>query len=248
VTEERLEKAARGLEVSRQLRQKFDHYYDTVREGRPLGAIDKVASIISLCGGYPHGKILEIGCGEGSVLARMAAVGFGEALYGLEISRSGVEAVARRGIGPLVECRVYDGYDIPYPDRSFDLAILTHVVEHLEYPRKLLREAARVAGYVFVHVPLQDNFWLPQDYGQKKGGQINVYSQKTIRHLLQSCDLEIVAQEVSNYSRALHVRWAGQTTGPLLYWLKRGMLKLMPPVAKRLFTYNSALLCRSGDS
>ena len=242
---EELERLAARFEVSERLKCKYDHYYDGQREGRRLVAIEKVAAIVSLCMGYPHGRILEIGCGEGSVLARMAEICFGEALYGLDISRSGIEVVARRGIGSLVECKVYDGYNVPYSDVDFDLAILTHVVEFLEYPRRLIREAARVAKYVFVQVPLQDTLRLPMDYRENKSRQINVYSEKTIRHLLQTCELEILFQKVSNYSMPFHVYLAGRTKGVLFYWVKQGLFKLMPPVAKRCFTYNSSLVCRS---
>jgi SAM-dependent methyltransferase len=244
VTQDQPENTTKGLEVSEPLKRHYDRLYDGPREGRRLGAIERVATIVSRCSGYPHGKILELGCGEGSVLARMAEVGFGQALYGLDISRSGIEAVARRGIGRLVECKVYDGYNIPYPDAEFDLAVLTHVVEHLEYPRRLLREAARVARYVFVQVPLQDNVRLPGDYAGNKSRKINVYSEKTIRGLVQTCDLEILFQDVLNYSRAFHVHLAGRARGVLFHYVKRGLLRLMPSVAKGLFTYNSAILCR----
>lgn len=42
-------------------------------------------------------------------------------------------------------------------DGSFDLAIQSHVLEHVEYPRVVSHEAARVADYVFVEVPLELN-------------------------------------------------------------------------------------------
>jgi hypothetical protein len=42
----------------------------------------------------------------------------------------------------LAEARTYDGYRIPYGDKRFDLAVLSHVVEHLEHPRLLLYEAS----------------------------------------------------------------------------------------------------------
>ena len=46
----------------------------------------------------------------------------------------------------LVESKLFDGARVPYPDNSFDLAYMSHVVEHLEHPRQLIYEAARVAN------------------------------------------------------------------------------------------------------
>ena len=49
----------------------------------------------------------------------------------------------------------FDGSPIPFRDQTFNLAVLNHVVEHLESPRELIREAAQVAEKVFIEVPLE---------------------------------------------------------------------------------------------
>src|SRR5580765_713243 len=143
------------IRISDHLKKNYEDYYEEGdSEWRRLGAIDKVDNIISLCGDLPHNSILEIGAGEGSILSRLSELNFGNQLYALEISPSGVETIKNKGISRLVECNVFDGYHLPYDDNKIDMAILSHVVEHVEHPRQLLYEASRVAKYVFVEVPL----------------------------------------------------------------------------------------------
>jgi ubiquinone/menaquinone biosynthesis C-methylase UbiE len=78
---------------------------------------------------YPHHSILEIGAGEGSILQKLRELNYAQALYALEISESGIEAIQKRNIPDLIECKLYDGYEVPYSDKRFDLAILSHVLE-----------------------------------------------------------------------------------------------------------------------
>src|SRR6266850_4496251 len=146
------------VDVDPQLQRNYDQYYrDDLSEWRGMGAIDKAFNIRSLCTSPVPSSVLDIGAGEGSVLQRLADSGFGQRHFALDISASGVERIRNRKIPTLVECREFDGYTVPYPDATFDLAILSHVLEHVEHPRLLLNEAARVADFVFVEVPLEHN-------------------------------------------------------------------------------------------
>jgi SAM-dependent methyltransferase len=231
-----------SLKVSSELRRHYGEYYDGASEWRWLGALDKGANILALCTAVPHRAILEIGAGEGSVLKRLSQLSFADEMYALEISESGVAAIRSRNIERLVECSLFDGYCVPYPDKRFDLAILTHVIEHVEHPRKLLREAARVARYVFVEVPLEDTIRLKNDFVFDSLGHINSYSRKTFRHLVQSCGLKVNRQIVTNPSRAVYVHQSG-AVGALKHFIRAGALATLPALAARIFTYHSALLC-----
>jgi SAM-dependent methyltransferase len=220
-----------------------DYYVAGKSEWRALGAVDKVKNIQALCAGLPHQTILDVGAGEGSVIQRLSDVGFGAQLHALEISASGVATIEARKIARLRECKLYDGYHIPYSDSSFDLAILSHVVEHVEYPRQVIAEAARVAKHLFIEVPLEDTLSLKKDFVLDAVGHINVYSPKTIRHLTQSCGLEVVDQIITNTSREGYV-YQGGYRGLLKFFVKEGLLKLAPALAPVMVTYNSSLVCR----
>jgi SAM-dependent methyltransferase len=235
------------IAVSEKLKRNYDVYYEGEWDWRTLGAIDKVKNIVHLCEGIPHGKILDIGSGEGAILKRLSDLNFCDELFSIEISESAVATIQHRAIPRVRECRIFDGYHIPYDDRHFDLAVLSHVVEHTEYPRMLLHEAARVANYVFVEVPLEDTIRLKPDFVFDKVGHINFYSWKTIRRLIQSCDLRVLSQVTSNHSRAVYEFCSGRK-GTINYAVKEILLRTSERVATRLFTYHCAILCsRASD-
>jgi SAM-dependent methyltransferase len=239
---------SREANVDDLVRRKYEDYYrDGASEWRRLGAIDKAANIVTLCAAVPHASILEIGAGDGAVLSRLAELEFGERLYAIELSSSGVEVIERRAIPRLVECRRFDGAHAPYGDASFDLAVLSHVVEHLEHPRQLIREAARVARHVFVEVPLEDMRRHPEDYREDHVGHINFYSPRTIRWLLQSCGLRVVAQVTTNPSKATYT-YSSKHRGVLQFYLKDILLTCVPRLATRHFCYHESVLALSGGA
>ena len=232
------------VRVDPRLQQNYDEYYtQDIAEWRAMGAIDKATQIRRLCAGRNFSTIIDIGAGEGSVIQLLADSGLGNRHFAVDISASGVEEIAKRKIPSLVECRQFDGYTLPYPDRNFDLAVITHVVEHVEHPRLLLAEAARVADYLFVEVPLEHNRRLPRDFVADSVGHINFYTSKTIRLLLQTCGLDVIEQTESHSSRRLYQYRLGPK-GNLSYLVKDVALRAVPSLAQLLWTYHSSLLVR----
>ena len=75
---------------------------------------------------------------------------------GFELSAPAAE-LARRALPDARRIEPYDGSEVPAEDGAYDLAILSHVLEHVPVPGPLLAEAARVAHEVIVEVPLEDN-------------------------------------------------------------------------------------------
>lgn len=231
-----------------QLQQNYDGYYSGAEaEWRRLGAIDKAANIVTLCERCPRRSVLEIGAGDGSILKRLAELEFAEQLYALEISSSGLEAIAAKRIPTLVEAKLFDGYHVPYNDGVFDIAVLSHVIEHVEFPRQLLYEASRVAKFVFIEVPLEDMSRLPADYTFSRVGHINQYSPRTIRWLVQSSGLRVITQTVSNPSKATYL-YSGGRKSLLNFYVKQFLLDLFPGIATKHFAYHCSLLCEKAPA
>jgi len=88
--------------------------------------------------GRAGGRALDIGCGVGQVVARLAEAGF-EA-HGVDVSEPSI-ARARK-FSP--RCQVYDGRRLPFADDFFDSAGALNVLEHVDQPEDFLREAVRI--------------------------------------------------------------------------------------------------------
>ncbi|KAF3983166.1 MAG: class I SAM-dependent methyltransferase [Methylococcales symbiont of Hymedesmia sp. n. MRB-2018] len=232
------------VKISEDLKGNYEDYYEGGdSEWRWLGAIDKAQNISTLCKGLPINSVIEIGAGEGSILKRLSELKFAAEFYALEISPTGVATIKNKNIPNLQECTLFDGYNISYENEKFDLAILSHVIEHVEYPRKLLYEAKRIAKFVFVEMPLEDSLRLSQDFIFDKVGHINFYSPKTIRRLIQTCNLEVIEQLTTNPSKDTYTFQKGRK-GLINFYIKEYLLRFFPFVATELFTYHSSLICR----
>ena len=87
----------------------------------------------------PSGRVLEIGCGFGGLLAELHAAGC-EAI-GIDVSehRVGYASTAKG-----LDARVADAQQLPFEDGSFDLVMSTAVLEHIPDILSCLRESHRV--------------------------------------------------------------------------------------------------------
>lgn len=175
-----------------------DFYNSNDVAWRMLGAKYKAQNIITVCKDINPKKVLEVGAGDGSILHYLNEWNFADELYALEIAQSGVDKIKERNLGKLKEVQTFDGYKIPYPDNSFDLIVLAHVLEHVEHERLLLRELKRVAKYIVIEVPKDYRFGVDNrmkhflDYGH-----INMYTPTALRFLLKSEGLKLLADQVS---------------------------------------------------
>lgn len=203
-----------------------------------------------ICGeaGLTHKpRVVELGCGEGAVAEALADRKFCGSYQGFDISESGiVEARGRKVDGGVFE--LVSGEEMPMGDDGADLVILSHVVEHLEHPRILIREARRIARHVVVEVPLELNLRIPRDYVWDSLGHINKYTSTSIRHLLQTCDLDVIRQFTTNASKG-HALFHDTSRLRRAQWrLKELALATWPPLARGVFTYHETLLARRTES
>src|ERR1700744_1188962 len=185
--------------VSDNVKTAYDEFYNKHDEAwRMLSAKYKAQHIIDICKGHSFAKVLEVGAGDGSILKLLAEQNFAPEYHAVEISESGVEHIKARNIANLRSVQIFDGYRLPFEDNSFDLIILSHVLEHVEHERLLLRELKRVAKYCVIEVP--------KDY--KEGvdnkikhflayGHINMYTPTSLRYLLRTEGFEVEADLTS---------------------------------------------------
>ncbi len=99
----------------------------------------------------PGRRHLDIGCGEGTLLALTRERGL--VASGMELDQRLVR-FARDRYGLAVERGTLDS--LPLPAKSFDLVSLVHVVEHLYHPIAVLQQAAALVadgGRLYVEAP-----------------------------------------------------------------------------------------------
>jgi SAM-dependent methyltransferase len=133
-----------------------DRHWWFVGRRRLIGAAIE-ASLPSSVNGR---RILDIGCGTGTMLAELRR--FGD-VHGVDAEPEAVEFCHSRGEDQV---QLASGVEVPHPDGSFDLVTLLDVIEHVDDDQTLLLEARRVlaaGGSLFVTVPAYQWMWGNQD-------------------------------------------------------------------------------------
>ncbi|MHB8531119.1 MAG: class I SAM-dependent methyltransferase [Solirubrobacteraceae bacterium] len=216
---------------------------------RRLGALGKADHVMALCrgAGIDPRSTLDVGCGDGALLGELAARGFGGKLHGAEIS----EPAARIAEAlPAVESVVrFDGLALPLGDRSHDLGVLSHVLEHVPEPAALLNEVARVCRAVVVEVPLEANLSARRRAKRAHSrdiGHLHRLDRAGAREIVRAAGLRAAGEledplplAVQRFfargpraDAAAHARWA----------LRVLLHRASPPLARRLFTLHYACL------
>ena len=98
----------------------------------------------------PQSRILDLGCGEGELLAYLRTEK-GVQGYGVEIEEARVVAAIRRGI-PVIQQDLDQGLR-NFADHSVDTVVLSLTLQASTYPRELLLEMLRVGREVIVTFP-----------------------------------------------------------------------------------------------
>lgn len=86
----------------------------------------------------PGGRLLDVGCGVGQVVARLTEKGF-EA-HGVDVSEPNIERAKKF----CPRCQLYDGKRLPFPDQYFSSVGALNVLEHVDEPEAFLSELVRV--------------------------------------------------------------------------------------------------------
>ena len=179
--------------ISGNVKTAYDEFYTKHDEAwRMLGAKFKAQHIVEVSEGRIFKKVLEVGAGDGSILNYLADADFAETYHAVEISDSGVAHILSRNIKGVESVQLFDGYTLPFEKDSFDLLILSHVLEHVEHERMLLREIKRVARHCIIEVPLDYRAGVDEKIKHFLAyGHINVYTPTSLRYLLRTEGFEI---------------------------------------------------------
>ena len=101
-------------------------------------------------------RLLDVGCGKGDFIVRMRENGW--KVEGLEVDADAVN-YAQSNYGLTVHLGSLESFR--FPDESFDVITLNHVIEHVHDPISLVRECLRIlksGGRLVLATPNMDSF------------------------------------------------------------------------------------------
>lgn len=219
---------------------------------RALGALGKADHVVELCAraGVAPASTLDVGCGDGALLSELRRRNFGGTLHGVEITKGAVEIAGRR---PEIDSvRLYDGRRLDDVDGSYDLGIVSHVLEHVTEPAALLGEVARACRAVVVEVPLEDNMSARRPGKREHAeevGHLQRLGRESMRTIVRGAGLEVACELDDPLPLSAHVFFATSSRERALAVARWGMRsalhRIAPSTARRLFTVHYACLCLS---
>ena len=148
-----------------------------------------------------HGKVLDIGCGAGSVAKAVKHERPDLEVYGCDVSRSALALAEASPEG--VDFRLAQAEKLPFADGEMDFVWIFDVLEHVENPEQVLREVARVVrpgGGFHIVLPLEGQRgtlyrligcgtrWTAK---VRHGGHIQVFSAPRFTEMAAQCGLPV---------------------------------------------------------
>lgn len=124
----------------------------------------------------PKGHLLDVGCGDGSFLALAQESGW--TISGIEYSTHASEFVSAR-LGIQIHCGELTKAD--YPEKTFDVVTLWHVLEHVTDPMAYLSKIFRIlkpSGWLVLAVPNVNAVVMQLAYRILKGRKMQLFSPK----------------------------------------------------------------------
>ncbi len=217
---------------------------------RALSAVGKADHVLRLCAlaGVTPTSTLEVGCGDGALLSELHRRGFGGRLAGVEITQAAVEIAGTRAEIESIE--LYDGVRLPAADSTYDLGIVSHVLEHVPDPAALLAEVARACRATLLEVPLEANWSARRAVKREHAaevGHLQRLDRDAMREIVTRAGLSVAAELDDPLPLEVHRFFASnasQRASATAKWGVRATLhRLAPPLARRLFTVHYACLC-----
>jgi SAM-dependent methyltransferase len=178
-----------------------------------IGVVESLEHVLAASGSGPVERIIDVGAGSGSTLRRLHERGVGSTYVAVDVQARLAEAVHRALPDVPVQTLVVDTRSLPFDDHEFDLALLSHVIEHIPDPRAVIHEAGRVARLVYIEVPLEGNALLRFTRGlrslrgstEEPGGHVHRFTSSSLERTVAQAGLSTIATNVYYPERLLRI-------------------------------------------
>lgn len=164
---------------------------------------------IDFCKKFAGKRILDFGCATGGYCLALEKLNYD--CVGVDVNEEFIKIAQQKGIKAQLIKKV-----LPFPDDSFDTVIMFELLEHVQNPDFLLKEAKRVAKKnILITVPNCENFEELGNYGLTychflAMDHINFFTKKDLENLLSkhSDNFEVIKDDL--------ITLEGEPTNPLL--------------------------------
>lgn len=189
------------------------NYYQEGIENNVLQELwhtNKFKAILGLISGSPQ-KILDVGCASGWFLSRLSKAFPKAECFGIDIYDKAI-AYGKK-LYPHITFRIADAHAIPFKDETFDLAICTEVLEHVNDPKSALLEIKRVlkkGGFAIIELDsgsiLFSIVWFL--WRRFRGGvwthaHLHSFTVKKLEKMILSCGFRIIKKKKFNADMAM---------------------------------------------
>lgn len=154
---------------------------------------------------YPFKKLLDVGCGTGTLLSMVLRQYKNVEISGIDISKEMINK-AKDLLENKAELLTGDSENLPWEDNSFDIIICNASFHHFPQPIKTLQEMGRVLNKKGRLIIL--DAWLPNPFRFlfnvffqtpfNKTGDVKMYSEKEMCKMLKDCGFDNINWEADN--------------------------------------------------
>lgn len=163
-------------------------------------------------------KILEVGCRAGNLTQYYCS---GNDIVGVDVDRNALLEFEKK-LGFESHWVDVDSEDLPFDSESFDLVVLSEVMEHLRFPQKALREIARVlrpAGRLIGSVPNAFRLRNRLKFIIGKPFEVDPSHLRSYSHGLVRKELGTTFSNIEIHPVSGHLLGGGSTGVPVFLWL-----------------------------
>lgn len=160
------------------------------KKNKDISRYDMISGFIKL-----NCRILDIGCGDGSLLSIFKKNG--HRVNGVELNKQMIELCKNKWI-PILD------FDITKNQNKsigkFDLIIMSHFLEHADNPIKCIKNATNLlssSGILYIEVPNEEFLGGNNNYSIE---HISYFFQPTLNYLFQKFHMRVLSQDKVSYA------------------------------------------------